>query len=260
MPTTASFNPADPTSFNWSTTQEVYSGVDGDTTAHTLQLYFAKTDTPNTWTVHTRLDGQVPTEEAAGGRTVTFSTAGLIASGGEFTVSGALTAQTTSVDGTTGATIQNDPESVPVTIDVNLGLSTQFATGFEAQRNEQDGYEDGYLTSIEIEDDGTITGTYSNGQDLTAGRVALATFDNLNGLQSLGANVWRETTASGAANTDRTENGGRFGVVDNYRLEQSTVDTATQLVDMITFQRNYQANAQSIKTQDEVLKTLAGLR
>ena len=258
QPTTATFDPADPNSFNWSSSQQVFSGVNGDTTAHELKFYFVKTATANTWDVYTRIDGVAPAEEAAGPRQLTFSTTGLLASGGTLTSTGSITATSETIDPLTGAaTTTTSTVSLPIAID--LSTSTQFATGFDNGQSVQDGYKDGLLASTTLAPDGTLQGRYSNGKTQTIGKVALATFINPNGLQAIGDNLWLETTNSGAANIGAAATSGR-GVMASNSLEQSNVDLAAQLVDMIAMQRNYQANAQSLKTQDEVLKTLAGLR
>lgn len=258
VPTDPVFSPNSPASFNWSSSQEVFSGVNGDTKPHTLTLYFAKTATPGTWDVHTRIDGAIPAEEAGGPRQLVFSPSGLLQSGGNINSSGPVTAEVKTTDPVTGAvTLTNSTVTLPLAID--FGLTTQFATGFDAGKSLQNGYKDGLLAGTTLSTDGTIQGRYSNGQTQNMGKVALATFINPNGLQSIGGNLWRETTNSGAANIGTAAQGGR-GVTASNSLEQANTDTAAQLVDMITMQRNYQANAQTIKTQDDMLKTLTGLR
>ena len=258
VPTDPVFSPDSPASFNWSSSQEIFSGVDGDTKPHTLTLYFAKTATPNTWDVHTRIDGAIPAEEAGGPRQLVFSSTGVLQSGGNITSTGPLTAESRATDPVTGA-VTLTSSSVTLPIAINFGFTTQFATGFDAGKSIQDGYKDGLLAGTTLSTDGTIQGRYSNGQTQNMGKVALATFINPNGLQSIGGNLWRETTNSGAANIGTAAQGGR-GVTASNSLEQANTDTAAQLVDMITMQRNYQANAQTIKTQDDMLKTLTGLR
>ena len=258
VPTDPVFSPDSPASFNWSSSQEIFSGVDGDTKPHTLTLYFAKTATPNTWDVHTRIDGAVPAEEAGGPRQLVFSSTGVLQSGGVITSTGPLTAESKATDPLTGA-VTLTSSSVTLPIAINFGMTTQFASGFDAGKSIQDGYKDGLLAGTTLSTDGTIQGRYSNGQTQNMGKVALATFINPNGLQSIGGNLWRETTNSGAANIGTAAQGGR-GVTASNSLEQANTDTAAQLVDMITMQRNYQANAQTIKTQDDMLKTLTGLR
>jgi flagellar hook protein FlgE len=230
------FDPAVAGSFTWSNSQTIYTGTGNDMTPRALTTYFVKTDTPNTWNVYTRLDGVAPAEEAAGPRQMVFSGAGLLLSPGQLT---------------------NSFPDGAVTVD--LSNSTQFAAASDALFSSQNGYDDGGLASISLDPGGQILGRYSNGQTLALGTVALATFVNNNGLQSIGDNLWLETANSGVANIGTAATGGR-GVLGSYSLEQSNVDLAAELVDMIVMQRNYQANAQMVKTQDEVLRSLVALR
>lgn len=104
-----------------------------------------------------------------------------------------------------------------------------------------------------------MLGNYSNGQTKLMGRIELAQFDNPNGLQSLGDNLWVETFASGPARRD-VPGSGTMGKLQSGAVEESNADLTQELVDMIIMQRNYQANAQSIKTQDQILQTLVNLR
>jgi flagellar hook protein FlgE len=249
------FDPANTSMYNWSSSQEVFSGVADDTTAHSLKMYFAKSDAaPNTWNVYSSLDGvMAPTPQ-----TLTFGQSGVISSGGTFSTTGSVTANVRTSDPLTGAVI-NTPTVVPLTIALDLGATTQFASGFDQAKAEQNGYKNGYLVSTNMGADGALQGTFSNGKTQTVATVALATFINPNGLQSIGDNLWLQSQASGLANVGTAGTGGR-GVLGSNSLEQSNVDLSSELVNMITMQRNYQANAQSIKTQDEVLKTLSGLR
>lgn len=252
------FDAGDPTTYNWSTSQTVYSGVADDTTPHTLSLYFVKTGVADTWTVYTRIDGNVPSEEAAGGRTMVFSPTGQLLSGSPLTSSASVDASAVTVDPVTGASTTTT-STVPLSINIDLTGSTEFATGYDAGKSIQDGYDSGSLVDLHVLDDGTIEGQFSNDKTVSLGKIALATFINPNGLQSIGDNLWVETANSGAANIGAADSGGR-GVISSHSREESNTDITDQLVEMITQQRNYQANAQSIKTQDEILKTLSGLR
>lgn len=244
------FDPAAPApgSYNWVVPQTIYSGVAGDTTAHTLNAYFVKTATPNTWEVYTAVDGGT----AAGPQTLAFSPSGLLASGGSLTLTANLNATVTA-----GGVTTTTPVSLPISL--SLANSTQFAAGFDARSNRQNGYGDGSLANMDLLPDGTIEGRYSNGQTQALGQVALATFVNPNGLRAVGDNRWVQTLASGTPSVGAPNSGGR-GVVDGYSLEQSNVDVSAELINMITMQRNYQASAQAIKTQDQMLGTLAALR
>ncbi len=123
----------------------------------------------------------------------------------------------------------------------------------------QDGYEGGQLTGIAIENTGVIMARYSNGQTQPAGQIELVNFRNPQGLRPLGGNEWAETNASGQATPGNPGDDG-LGVLQAGALEESNIDLTGELVNMITAQRVYQANAQTIKTQDQVLQTLVNLR
>lgn len=259
------FSTTDPTSYNWSTSQQVFSGVDGDTTPHNLTLYFARQPDPastptqtlntNNWSVYAYLDGQ----PASGPQTLNFDAQGKLTAGNALAVSGSVNATVLTVSGQTGAVTSSTTTPTALSIALDLSNSSQFASGYDLGSSIQDGYKDGFLASTSLEPDGTLVGRYSNSQTQTMGRVALATFINPNGLKSIGDNLWQETSYSGTAAIGAAGSGGR-GVMNDYSLEESNVDLADELVNMIIMQRNYQANAQTIKTQDEMLRNLAGLR
>lgn len=123
----------------------------------------------------------------------------------------------------------------------------------------QDGYKPGDLVSYQINEDGTIVGNYSNEQTQLLGQIVLSNFANPEGLSSEGNNVWSASNASGVALLG-TAGSGNFGTLTNGALESSNVDLSKELVNMIVAQRNYQSNAQTIKTQDQILNTLVNLR
>ena len=115
------------------------------------------------------------------------------------------------------------------------------------------------MSGYSISDDGILQGQYSNGQTRTLGQVALARFTNVNGLQPLGNNEWRDSSESGQAIIG-APGSSNFGVVQSGAVEESNVDLTKELVSMITAQRVYQANAQTIKTEDQMMNTLVNLR
>ena len=149
--------------------------------------------------------------------------------------------------------------SAPIDFVFDFNGSSQTAQDFSAGTPQQNGYVSGDLTGISFETDGMIRGTYSNGQALNLGQVALASFRNEQGLSPVGGNAWVETAESGQAGLG-TAGTGQLGSVLGATLESSNVDLSQQLVEMIIAQRNYQANAQTIKTQDQVLQTAVNLR
>ena len=149
------------------------------------------------------------------------------------------------------------PSVFPVTLDLNK--VTQFGTKFSVSELTQDGYTSGELTGINVEDNGMIMTRYSNGVTRAEGQVALASFRNTQGLSAIGGNNWVETFESGQP-VFGTPTDGNFGSLRSGALEDSNVDLTAELVNMMTAQRAYQANAQTIKTQDQIMSTLVNLR
>lgn len=142
---------------------------------------------------------------------------------------------------------------------LDLSKVSQFGAGFSVGSLSQDGHQPGKLVSINIDDKGVILGSYDNGVQVPTGQLKLATFANVQGLAPSGGNNWTATFASGAA-VGGTPGSGQFGTARAGSLEDSNVDLTAELVNMMTAQRAYQANAQTIKTQDQVMSTLVNLR
>jgi flagellar hook protein FlgE len=147
----------------------------------------------------------------------------------------------------------------PLIVDFNFAGATQFGTDFGVTALSQNGFTSGKLAGFNIGDDGLILGRYTNGQNSNLGQVVLSTFVNAQGLNPLGDGQYAETPRSGIAVTG-TPGSGTLGVLQSAALEEGNVDLTEALVDLITAQRNYQANAQTIKTNDAVLQTLVNLR
>ncbi len=112
---------------------------------------------------------------------------------------------------------------------------------------------------MDIDKSGTVQARFTNGRSLTLGQVALSNFANNGGLQQLADTNWAETFASGQALRGQAGNSG-FGLIQSGALESSNVDITTQLVNMITAQRNFQANAQMISTSDSITQTIINIR
>lgn len=144
-------------------------------------------------------------------------------------------------------------------IQLNLRRATQFGSSFGVTDLQQNGFSAGVLTAIAIEPNGIVTARYSNGQSRPAGQVEIVSFRNPQGLQPLGDNIWGRTFASGDPIAG-VPGDGTLGVLQAGALEESNIDLTGELVNMITAQRIYQANAQTIKAQDQVLQTLVNLR
>ena len=236
VPATAVFNPADSTSYNRSTAITVFDSLGN---SHVVQEYFAKTGA-NAYNVYQTVDGTTP---AATLGALTFASDGTLTSPQPFAASPfALT---------NGAS--------PLSFTVDLTGTTQFGAPFGLNSESQDGFTSGKLSGFNTGADGIITGRYTNGKSATLGQVVLANFTNPNGLQNLGNNLFAETSASGGPLIGPPSTGS-LGVLQSSAVEESNVDLTAELVNLITAQRFYQANAQTIKTQDQVLQTLVNLR
>lgn len=231
------FDPDKTLSYTASTAQTVYDSLGNP---HNLTLYFAKTSEGNTWQMYTTLD-----KGGLIGPTLL-----------KFNASGILDAQTP-MPLMQQYTLNNG--ALPLSFELDLTGTTQYGISFGVNQLLQDGYSSGQLAGLSVAADGTIQGNYSNGKSQKMGQVILVSFNNPNGLLSLGGNQWAETADSGQP-IPGTPGQGRLGAIQSAAIEESNVDLTKELVDMITQQRVYQANAQTIKTQDSVLQTLVNLR
>jgi len=146
-----------------------------------------------------------------------------------------------------------------ITATLDISKVTQFGAAFAVSNLTQDGYAPGELTGLSIGESGLITTRYSNGQTQYNGQITLADFRNVQGLIPLGGNAWAASFDSGAPVLGSPGNG-KFGALRSGALEESNVDLTSELVNMMTAQRTYQANAQTIKTQDQVMSTLVNIR
>lgn len=227
----------DPTTYNSSTAMTVFDSLGN---SHVMTLYFRNTGA-NAWRVYTGLDGAAPAP--ALGTALTFTSAGAVSAGGVIATSFALA---------NGAT-------TPLAVSVDMSAATQFGSTFGVNSMTQDGYTSGRLAGLSVASDGVVQGRYSNGQTRDLGQVVLANFASPNGLQNQGGNRWVETSTSGQPLIG-VPNSGSLGALQAAAIEESNIDLTAELVNMITAQRNYQANAQSIKTQDAILQTLVNLR
>lgn len=231
------FNFTDPTTYSSSTAMTLYDSLGNP---HIQSLYFRKS-AANTWEVYTILDGSAASQ--TGPAAMAFDNTGAL------TTAMPLAAMNYVL--TSGA--------ANLSVALDFSGSTQYGATFGVNRLQQDGYTSGRLAGLSISADGVVQGRYSNGQTRDLGQVVLTNFANPNGLQSLGNNQWGETAASGQPLIG-SPGSGTLGALQTAAVEESNIDLTAELVNMITSQRNYQANAQSIKTQDSVMQTLVNLR
>ena len=137
--------------------------------------------------------------------------------------------------------------------------TTQFGADFGVNALSQDGFATGLLSGIDVDKQGVILARFSNGQSQAQGQIVLANFANSQGLQSLGNTQWAETNSSGAALVG-PPGGPNLGLVQSGALEESNVELAEELVNMIIAQRNFQSNAQVIRAEDELTQTIINIR
>jgi len=218
-----------------------------------LTYYFQKSAT-DTWNVYATANGTSVNVDGAG-NPLPVTTINFPANGGTPTApTGPISFDVPSTTNAAGAA------TLAITgVALDLTGATQFGSGFGVTSMTQDGYAAGQLTGVTIEKSGVVMATYSNGQSKAAGQLELATFRNPQGLSPLGGNLWARSYESGDP-TVGVPSSGNIGALQAGALEESNVDLTGELVNMITAQRVYQANAQTIKTQDQVLQTLVNLR
>jgi len=209
-------------------------------------MYYVKTATPNQWETHLYVDGTAVTGPGA----VTAQTL-------QYDATGALTQPATghlSWGPYTPATGAAD-----INMDFDYRQTSQYGQNFTVNSVTQDGFTTGRLIGIDIDQSGVVQARFTNGRSNALGQIAVANFANPQGLQQLGDTQWAETFSSGQAIRGEAGNSG-FGVMQAGALEASNVDITEQLVNMITAQRDFQANAQMISTADQITQTIINIR
>jgi flagellar hook protein FlgE len=237
-PANTPFSPTDPQSYTNTTSLTTYDSLGA---AHTATLYFIKGAVPNSWTTQLYVDNNaVGTQQA-----LTYSNTGAITApaGGKV----AFPAYTPA----TGA--------APMNMTFDFSKTTQFGDNFAVTAATQDGFTTGKLTGISIDKSGVVQARFTNGRSINLGQIAMANFANSQGLQQLGNATWAQTNASGQAVSGVAGNSG-FGVIQSGSIETSNVDTTSALVAMIRAQRNFQANAQMIQTDNQISQTVISMR
>lgn len=242
-PAVAPFSPANASTYNDSTSMTLYDSLGN---SHAMTLYFVKTGA-NAWDMYGDVDGLGTgnvTLGAANPAALAFNANGQLTTGMPLavTVAAAVT-----------------PGAAALSFDLSLTGSTQYGSNFGVNSVSQDGYSSGRIAALSIAQDGMIMGSYTNGQSNILGQVALANFVSPRGLQSLGNNQWAETSESGQPIVGAPSTG-TLGLVQSGAVEESNVDLTAELVNLIVAQRMYQANAQTIRAQDQILQTLINLR
>lgn len=236
-PTGGAFDPTNPATYNESTSTTVYDSLGN---SYPATFFFTQTATPGLWNVNMTVNGTLlPTTN-----TLQFSNTGAVAA----PVGGALTFP--------GFAPPDGSAAMSMTF--NFGQSTQFGGGFGVTSIIQNGFATGQLSTVSIDPTGVVSAVYTNGRSTQLGQLALANFPDPQGLKQLGDTSWAETFASGT-HISGTAGSAGFGSIQSGALEASNVDLTTQLVNMITAQRAFQANAQVITTANQLSQTVINI-
>jgi len=280
-----SFDPSASNTFTNSTSSTVHDSL-GE--SHVLTYYFVKdavgsttnpdnpaaippvVGDPNQWQLFTYLDG-TPVDISAGGNAIDhpdpsadplspiFPDITQTASQFNFNSDGSLASTLPAPISNTTITLTNGASVLNLTHDFANNSTTQFAANFSVHTLNPTGFSTGRLTGIDISEDGLVRATYTNGISTPMGKVALADFPNSQGLANIGSSTWDETIDSGSVIAGEAGSG-RFGLIQSGALEASNVDLTQQLVNLITAQRNFQANARSIETANTLTQTIIQIR
>lgn len=228
------FDPTDDTSYNNTYTTQVFDSLGRE---HTLTQYFVKSDTvDNQWQVHYYMDGS-----SIGQDDINFGTNGSMAN---------------FANGSTSTDLAYAPTGAsPINIKLNYAGTTQYGSDFSVSRNQGDGYASGERTGQQVDEKGNVYATFSNGERMLQGQLIIANFANPNGLQSQDGTTWAQTGTSGAPLIG-APGSGLLGYIKSNALEESNVDLTSELVGLMSAQRNYQANTKVISTNDNMMNAL----
>ena len=259
----ALFDYSDPETYNRSTSSTIYDSMGQ---SYKLTTYYLKDQNQaNTWqTYYTVTDsaGEKPINIVGGdataptghvGHTMRFNNDGTLASlnNGQNIVSEPL--------GTGANPVELNGADVNQALSFGLQDATQFAAPFELTKFDEDGATTGFLTKVDFDENGSVLGTYSNGENIILGRVALVRVPNEQGLDKKGGTQWDSTQFSGDKIWGES-NKGSFGTINNGMLEQSNIDMTQELVDLISAQRNFQANSRSLEVHNQTQQNILQIR
>ncbi|WDE00471.1 flagellar hook protein FlgE [Thalassomonas actiniarum] len=285
----AEFDHTDPLTYNHSTSVTIYDSL-GD--SHVMTYYFVKetpTATENPWMMFAAVDGQlvdiddgsgagaVAEGRVGGGTPATVPTVNgarlYFDPSGDFIrqepdlTEGGIVTEALATDSSGNPLLVNGSDTTQtIEIDFNIDGTgpnanepTQFASNFEVTALEQDGLAVGRLTGIEIDSDGLVLAKYSNGTSTPLQRIGLVNFANEQGLTQVGGTSWKESVASGEGLAGEAGSG-TFGTINSQALEQSNVNLTTELIDLISAQRNFQANSRALEVDNQLNQTILQIR
>jgi flagellar hook protein FlgE len=272
------FDPTDEKTYNHATSTTIYDSLGNP---HVMTMYYVKeprvgTDPTSLWTMYVKIDGRDVGDPLTPGGDATSASYSLVFD--EFGVVNSTLSdeilisnwQPVDADGTPNGA--DGPLNVvgggilPVALPpnssnfaVDLSNATQFGGPFAVNDLAQNGFSTGRLIGLDVEDTGNIFARYTNGESQVLGQVALANFNDVNGLAPVGESSWVETFSSGNPIIGAPGTAA-LGVIRASSLEESNVELSEQLVNLIIAQRNYQANAKTIESANTVTQTIINLR
>ena len=272
---TNQFNPLDQRTYNHATSTTVYDSLGN---SHEMTQFYVKQPAPGNgvgvseWSVYLQIDGEFVAGTEQNPYQARFDQDGELQSvngdpNGEILISDWTPKD---ADGTPngadgppgpGENITTPIPEPPTTsaFVLDLGNTTQYGSNFGVDDQRQNGYATGRLSGLDVSDQGVLFARYTNGQSQSLGQVALASFNNTNGLSPVGETSWVETFESGQPIVGAPDTG-TLGSIKASSIEESNVDLSAELVNLIIAQRNYQANAKTIETSDAVTQTVINLR
>ncbi|GGC78348.1 flagellar hook protein FlgE [Marinobacter halophilus] len=272
---TNSFNPLDQRTYNHATSTPIFDSLGN---SHELTQFYVKNPSPGNgvgvseWSVYLQIDGELVAGTDTSPYTARFDESGILQSvngdaNGEIVVTDWIPKDPDGEpNGADGPPLPNQEVVTPIpeppttsAFVVDLGNTTQYGAAFGVNDQRQNGYSTGRLSGLDVSDQGVIFARYTNGQSKSLGQVALASFNNTNGLSPVGETTWVETFESGQPVIGAPDTG-TLGSIKASSLEESNVDLSAELVNLIIAQRNYQANAKTIETSDAVTQTIINLR
>lgn len=271
---TNEFNPLDQSTYNHATSSSIYDSLGN---SHELTQYFVKNPSPGNgvgaseWSVYVEIDGEMVAGTDTAPYIARFDQDGNLESvngdpNGEILITDwtpkDASGQANGADGppATGEVVTSPIPDPPTTsaFVIDLSGTTQYGASFGVNDQQQNGYSTGRLTGLDVSDDGVLFARYTNGQSKALGQVALATFNNTDGLSPVGDTNWVETYESGQPVVGAPDTG-TLGSIQASSVEESNVDLSAELVNLIIAQRNYQANAKTIETSDTVTQTIINM-
>ncbi|MBK1887666.1 flagellar hook protein FlgE [Marinobacter sp. DY40_1A1] len=272
---TNEFNPQDQRTYNHATSTSIFDSLGN---SHELTQFFVKEPAPGNgvgvseWSVYLQIDGEMVAGTDVTPYTARFDQDGVLQSidgdvSGEILITDWIPKDSQGLpNGADGPPAPGTPVITPIpepptssAFVLSLAETTQYGASFGVDDQRQNGYTTGRLSGLDVSKQGVLFARYTNGQSKALGQVALASFNNTDGLSPVGDTSWVETFESGQPVIGQPDTG-TLGGIKASSVEESNVDLSAELVNLIIAQRNYQANAKTIETSDAVTQTIINLR